>query len=69
MDNGLQNGPDGKIYGLTPLCIYRLHPESLAVEEVVRFGERLKGHTAAGPIVGEKIYFSSGHRLLEAKIF
>ncbi len=69
VDNGLQNGPDGKIYGLTPLCIYRLHPESLAVEEVVRFGERLKGHTAAGPIVGEKIYFSSGHRLLEAKIF
>jgi hypothetical protein len=63
LDLGLQNGPDGMIYGFTNSCIYRLDPSSLAVEEVVRgsFG-------IAGPILGQEIYFATGHRLRAARI-
>ncbi|MCH8291144.1 hypothetical protein IH992_08615 [Candidatus Poribacteria bacterium] len=66
LDLGLQNGPDGKIYGFTSSCIYRLDPVSLAIEMVVRDEE---GFSIAGPIVGEDIYFATGHRLRAAKIF
>jgi len=69
VDNGLQNGRDGKIYGVTSTCIYRIDPDTLATEVIVVFEEPLKGHAAAGPILGDKIYFSSGHRLLASKIF
>jgi streptogramin lyase len=68
VDNGLQIGPDGKIYGLTLLCVYCLDPGSLDVEEVVRFSEPLDGHAAAGPIINQEIYYSSGHKLMAAKI-
>jgi streptogramin lyase len=68
VDNGLQNGPDGKIYGLTNLCIFRLDPSSLEVEEIVVFPEPLGGHAAAGPIVDGQLYYSSGHRLMAARI-
>jgi len=66
LDMGLQNGPDGKIYGFTRSCIYQVEPGSLAIREVLRsdgaFG-------IAGPIVGKEIYFATGHRLRCAKIF
>jgi len=64
LDLGLQNGPDGKIYGFTNSRIYRLDPDSLAIEEVIQgdFG-------IAGPIRGQEIYFATGHRLRMAKIF
>ena len=64
LDLGLQNGPDGMIYGFTNSCIYRLNPASLAVEEVIRgsFG-------IAGPILGREVYFATGHRLRSARIF
>jgi outer membrane protein assembly factor BamB len=68
VDNGLQLGPDGQIYGLTHTLIYRLDPDSLSVDVIVEFDERLIGHGAAGPIVGNDIYFSSGHRLMAAQI-
>ncbi|MDA0744926.1 MAG: hypothetical protein O2954_00265 [bacterium] len=68
VDNGLQLGPDGKFYGLTPLCIYRVEPGSLDVEVLVTFDERLKGHAAAGPILGDQLYFSSGHILMSARV-
>ena len=60
LDLGLQNGSDGKIYGFTSFCIYRLDTALLAVEEVVR---NEAGFGVAGPILGEEIYFASGHRL------
>ena len=66
LDLGLQNGPDGKIYGFTPSCIYRLDPSSLAVEEIVR---EEGAFTVAGPILGGEIYFASGHHLRAARIF
>ena len=69
VDNGLQNGRDGMIYGVTGACVYRLDPETLTTEEIIKFPERLQGHAAAGPIIGDEIYFSSGHRLLSSKIF
>ncbi len=69
VDNGLQVGPDGMIYGLTPLCIYRFAPGATITEEVVRFPERLKNHASAGPILNGEMFFSSGHLLMAAKLF
>ncbi len=63
LDLGLQNGPDGMIYGFTNSCIYRLDPVSLAVEEVIQ-----GTFSIAGPILGQDIYFATGHRLRAAKL-
>jgi streptogramin lyase len=64
LDLGLQNAPDGKIYGFTSSCIYRLDPSTLSVEVLINgdFG-------IAGPIIGDNIYFSTGHHLKCARIF
>lgn len=64
LDLGLQNGPDGKIYGFSSSCIYSLDPASLDTEVIIEgeFG-------IAGPIQGQYIYFATGHRLKMAKIF
>ena len=64
-DLGLQNGPDGKIYGFTSTSIYRLHPDSLAIE-VVYEGS---GFGIAGPILGKELYFATGHHLRAVKVF
>ena len=66
LDLGLQNGPDGKIYGFTTSCVYRLDPNSLAIEELIVEED---GFSIAGPIVGRDIYFAKGHRLRAAQIF
>jgi streptogramin lyase len=68
VDNGLQVGPDGLIYGLTPLCIFTLDTASLAVQEILTFPERLKGHACSGPILNGELYYTSEHLLLAAKI-
>lgn len=68
VDNGLQVGPDGMIYGLTHTLIYRLDPGSLEFDVIVEFDNRLIGHAAAGPILGNELYLSSGHRLFAAEI-
>ena len=65
LDLGLQNGPDGKIYGFTRSCIYQLDPDSLVVK-VIASDDR--GFSVAGPIFGEDIYFATGHRLRAARI-
>ncbi len=67
LDLGLQNGPDGKLYGFTSACIYRVDPGSLGVEVVTSLEK--KGRSAAGPILGQEIFFAYGHRLMAAKIF
>lgn len=64
LDLGLQNGPDGMIYGFTSSRIYRFDPTLLAIEEVIR-----GAFSVAGPILGQEIYFSTGHRLRAARIF
>ena len=66
LELGLQNGPDGKIYGFTSSCVYRLDLSSLTVEEIVR---EEGGFRVAGPIMGNDIYFATGHRLRAARIF
>ena len=66
LDLGLRNGPDGKIYGFTNSCLYRLDPSSLSVEEVLR---EEHAFTVAGPILGRELYFATGHRLRAANIF
>ncbi|MFH1007704.1 MAG: hypothetical protein V1800_09415 [Candidatus Latescibacterota bacterium] len=66
LDLGLQNGPDGKIYGFTTGCIYRLDPDLLSAETVLYQED---GITVAGPILGRNIYFAAGHRLQMATIF
>jgi hypothetical protein len=66
LDLGLQNGPDGKIYGFTNSCIYRLEPDSLELENII---DRENAFTVAGPIAGDSIYFAHLHLLYAAKIF
>ena len=66
LDLGLQYGPDGKVYGFTSDCIYRVDPQSQRLEEVVR----AKGtFNVAGPILGDNIYFATRHRLRAARLF
>ena len=66
LDLGLQNGPDGQIYGFTTSCIYTLDPSSLATAIII---EQENAFTVAGPIAGDTIYFAHLHRLCAAKIF
>jgi hypothetical protein len=65
LDLGLQNGPDGKIYGFTRSCIYRLDPDSLTVRVIISDTD---GISVAGPILDKDIYFATGHRLRSARI-
>ncbi|MFB3787782.1 MAG: hypothetical protein ACE15F_15590 [bacterium] len=64
LDLGLQNGPDGFIYGFTNTCIYRFDPNNRQNEVILR-GE----FSIAGPIVGKDIYFAKGFQLQAARIF
>ena len=66
LDLGLQAGPDGLLYGVTDICIYRLDPSSLPLEEVLRDDE--EGFRTAGPIVGDEILCGRYHRLMAVKI-
>ena len=66
LDLGLQNGPDGKIYGFTSSCIYRLDPSTFSLEVVVMAEGAF---TVPGPILGRHIYFATGHRLRAAEMF
>jgi hypothetical protein len=65
LDLGLQNGPDGKMYGFTGSCIYRIDPESLTIKVIA---SDAKGFRVAGPILGKDIYFATGHQLRAARI-
>jgi hypothetical protein len=66
LDLGLQNGPDGQIYGFTRSCLYRLDPATLHFTEIIRQED---GFGVAGPIAGAYVYWSKIHHLLAAKIF
>jgi hypothetical protein len=66
LDLGLQNGPDGQIYGFTSACIYRLDPVALTIAEVLPLAG--DGRVVPGPILGEEIFFAMGHRLMAAKL-
>jgi streptogramin lyase len=67
LDNGLQLGPDGYIYGFTSSCLYRFKPSAAPVpEEIVREED---GFSIAGPIVGKDIYFARGYVLKSIRLF
>ncbi|RKY63205.1 MAG: hypothetical protein DRP99_04515 [Candidatus Latescibacterota bacterium] len=66
LDLGLQVGPDGKIYGFTSSCIYRLEPSTPSLEVVVTAEGAF---TVPGPILGKYIYFATGHRLRAVEVF
>ncbi len=66
LDLGLQFGPDGRLYGFTRSCLYKVNPKSLKVEAVITADE---GFSAAGPIIGKKIYFGDGHELKTIRLF
>jgi hypothetical protein len=66
LELGLQTGPDGKIYGFTSSCIYRLDPATLEVEVIL---EEAGAFRIAGPIIGQDIHFAACHRLRAVRIF
>lgn len=67
LDLGLQNGPDGQIYGFTSSQLYRLDPISLKSEVVLTLAG--DGRVVPGPILGDAIFFAMGHRLMTARLF
>ena len=66
LDLGLQEGPDGKIYGFTYSCLYQFDPITLDIKVII---SSEKAFSVPGPIIGRNIYFASGHRLRSVEIF
>ena len=66
LDLGLQNGPDGYLYGFTTSCFYRIDPKTLAVEEIISEDDAFD---IAGPIVGNTVYYAKGSRLRAIRIY
>ena len=60
MDNSLQRGEDGKLYGVTSEVVYRLDPGSRKLEVVTPIPGKLR---IAGPLVGKTLYFATGTHL------
>lgn len=66
LDLGLQQGPDGNIYGVTKNGIYRYDPSTSQLEVIYRDTEEIY---VAGPIMGQWMYLSTLHRLRAVKLF
>jgi hypothetical protein len=67
LDNGLQSGPDGYVYGFTASCLYRFRPSTdPVIEEIVR---EENGFSVPGPIVGKDVYFAKGYVLKSVRVF
>jgi outer membrane protein assembly factor BamB len=66
LDNGLQIGPDGNVYGFSRDSIYRLQLPDLELEELVRTDGEFH---VPGPIIGKDIYFATGPTLRAARLF
>lgn len=65
LDLGLQTAADGRLYGFTDSCIYYFDAQTGAIEELLRQDGVF---SVAGPIVGNEIFFASGHRLRAASL-
>jgi len=65
LDLGLQLGPDGKVYGFTSRCLYTLDLNSFKVDVVVAQDGTFD---TPGPIIGERVYFATNHRLRAMQI-
>ncbi len=66
LDNGLQIGPDGAIYGFTTNYMYRFRPPNLTPEIIVRDAG---GFHVSGPIVGKEAFCARGHILRAVSVF
>ncbi len=66
LDLGLQNGPDGYVYGFTRSTLYRFLPGTMAVETIVSDKDAF---SVPGPILGRDIYFASGPELRSIGLF
>ncbi len=66
LDLGLQLGPEGKVYGFTTDCLYRLDPETLTATVVVHEPD---GFDVAGPILGQDIYYAKKVELRSIQLF
>ena len=66
LDLGLQNGPDGYLYGFTRSCFYRIDPATLTIEELLHEEDAFD---IAGPINGKSIYFAQEVTLKMIEIF
>jgi len=65
LDNGLQLGPDGNVYGFSRASLYRLHLPALELEELVRTENEFD---APGPIIGGDVFFATGPKLRAARL-
>ncbi len=65
-DLGLTLGPDGKVYGFTRSCLYRLDPATLQVKEILKQEDEFE---IAGPILGNDIYYAKGPALKCVTLF
>jgi hypothetical protein len=60
LDNSLQMGDDGRIYGLTRDVFYRITDGGSGTQVLARLpGE----FNIGGPLVGRTLYFATGHKL------
>jgi len=66
LDLGLQNGPDGYVYGFTSSTLYRFLPGTMAIERI--YSEQ-EAFSVPGPILGQDIYFASGPELRSIGLF
>ena len=66
LDLGLQNGPDGYLYGFTRSCFYRIDPATLEVEELLYKDDAFD---IAGPINGNSVYFAQNFKLKTINLF
>jgi hypothetical protein len=66
LDLSLTLGPDGKVYGFTKSCLYRLDPSTLKAVEILR---EENGFDIAGPILGNDIYYAKGPSLKSVQLF
>jgi streptogramin lyase len=66
LDLGLQFGPDGRLYGFTKSCLYRVNPKTIKIETVLSAD---KGFGVPGPIIGRNIYFADLHELKTIRLF
>jgi hypothetical protein len=65
-DLGLTLGPDGRVYGFTRSCLYRLDPGTLEVREILKQEDEFE---IAGPILGNDIYYAKGPALKCVALF
>lgn len=60
LDGGIQNGPDGYVYGFTTGCFYRFDPTAGVVTSI---HEEQSAFQIPGPMYGDGVYFAKRHEL------